>query len=240
MALIMIRRRALLGAAALLPLVAACTGQEIRAHPGQQPEGFAAWADFVPPFLLGPGDRIQVSYLRTPEMDEELTVRPDGIVNVRTAGTVPAIDLRPEELAERITAEAAGFLRNPRVTVALIEAASLRIYVGGQVQAPGVYRIPGRIGALEAVIQAGSFSPEARIREVLLIRRGPDSRPMLRTLDLGGFIEGAAVEDVPLHGGDILFVPRSTIAEVNLWINQFIERVVPFNRSFTYAINRDI
>ena len=45
--------------------------------------------------------------------------------------------------------------------------------------------------------------------------------------------------DVPIYPGDILFVPRTTIAEINLWIELFIERVLPFERSFQYSLNRN-
>jgi len=227
----------------LLPLVlllAACTGQEVRMEQtAMQPEGFAGWTDALPPYELGPGDRIDVKFLRTPEMNEEVLVRPDGYINLQSAGAVQALEMTPEQLAERVAVSSRRLLRNPQVTVALVEATAARIYVGGQVHAQGVFAITGRIGAMEAILQAGGFTAQARTREVVLIRRGPDDRPMLRTLDLGGFLEGRAPDDVPLYNGDILFVPRSTIAEVNLWIEQFIDGVLPFNRNFTYSLNRE-
>lgn len=222
-------------------LLAACTGQEVRTStPAMQPDGFAGWSDSIPPYLLGPGDRLDVKFFRTPEMDEQVLVRPDGYVNLQSAGALQVLDLTPEEVAEQVAVSSSRLLRNPRVTVGLVEAASARIYVGGQVRDPGVLPLTGRMGAMEAVIQAGGFTPQGRVREVVLIRRGPDDRPMLRTLDLGGFVEGGVPQDVPLYSGDILFVPRSAIAEVNLWIEQFIEGVIPFNRSFNYSINREM
>lgn len=224
-----------------LLLLAGCTGHEVRPlGPAMLPQGFAGWSEGIPPYQLGPGDRLEVKFLRTPEMNEEVLVRPDGYVNLQAAGPVQALDLTPEQLAERVTVSSRRLLRNPQVTVGLVEATAARIYVGGQVNAQGVFAIGGRIGAMEAILQAGGFTPQARVREVVLIRRGPDDRPMLRTLDLGGFVEGRAVDDVPLYSGDILFVPRSAIAEVNLWIEMFIDGVVPFNRSFSYSLNREI
>jgi hypothetical protein len=38
--------------------------------------------------------------------------------------------------------------------------------------------------------------------------------------------------------GDIVFVPRNKISEVDLWIDQYITRFLPFSRSFDYSINR--
>ena len=47
---------------------------------------------------------------------------------------------------------------------------------------------------------------------------------------------GIDANSVPLMTGDIIYVPRSSIAEVNLWIDQFINKVVPFQRSFSYTL----
>jgi protein involved in polysaccharide export with SLBB domain len=75
---------------------------------------------------------------------------------------------------------------------------------------------------------------------VVLIRRNPANRPMLRTVNLRGFLEGGAdTGDVPLVPGDIVYVPRNKISEVDLWIDQFINRFVPFSKSFNYTINRN-
>lgn len=226
---------------AVIGFITGCTGQEIRPQEsGSSPEGFATWSEAVPSFTLGPGDRVSVNYLKTPEMNEDLLVRPDGMVNVQTAGSLRAADLQPEELADQIANASTSFLRDPIVSVSLTEAESARIFVGGEVESPGAFQIGGRVGAVEAVLLAGDFTRDARIRNVVLIRRGPHNTPMLRTVDLGGFIEGSFADDVPLYPGDILFVPRSGIAEVNMWIDQFINRVVPFNRAFSYTTNREL
>jgi hypothetical protein len=44
--------------------------------------------------------------------------------------------------------------------------------------------------------------------------------------------------DLPLYGGDIVFVPRSRIAEVSNWVDQYINRTLPFSRTFVYSVQR--
>jgi hypothetical protein len=51
--------------------------------------------------------------------------------------------------------------------------------------------------------------------------------------------EGRDVGNVPLHRFDVVYVPKSSVAEVNLWIDQYINRNIPFTRNFSYTINRD-
>ena len=77
---------------------------------------------------------------------------------------------------------------------------------------------------------------EARVDEVVLIRRSPTDRPMLRTLNLKDFLQTGAGE-VPLFPGDIVFVPRNRASEAGLWVEQFLNRVVPFQKGFSYTIN---
>ena len=38
---------------------------------------------------------------------------------------------------------------------------------------------------------------------------------------------------------DLIGEHETTIAEINLWIELFIERVLPFERSFQYSLNRN-
>ena len=75
--------------------------------------------------------------------------------------------------------------------------------------------------------------------QVVLIRRNPQNRPMLRTVDLRDFVnQGSTDADRPLVPGDIVFVPRNGISEVDLWIDQFVTKFLPFQRDFNYTINR--
>ena len=64
---------------------------------------------------------------------------------------------------------------------------------------------------------------------------------MLRTVDLRSFASvGTAEGDLPLVPGDIVFVPRNRISEVDLWIDQFINRLLPFNKAFNYTVNKNV
>ncbi len=75
------------------------------------------------------------------------------------------------------------------------------------------------------------------MNEVVLIRRNAQNRPMLRTVDLRSLVEGSDQHpDVPLVSGDIVFVPRNKISEVDLWIDQYLNKFFPFTKAFAYSI----
>lgn len=220
-----------------LIVLAACTGHESRPVPTPL-QGFAPWSDGVVAYRVGVGDKLQIRYLRTPEMNDDVTVAPDGSITSRAAGRMVVADETVIEVTDQVRVRAQRWLRDPDVTVIPVDTPSSRIYVGGAVNRPGPFPMGGRIGVFEAVVLAGGFTPEARVPEIVLIRRGKDDRPMLRTVDIKAFLDtGSTANDVPLAAGDIIFVPRSKIAEVDLWVDQFINRVIPFQRAFSYTIN---
>jgi protein involved in polysaccharide export with SLBB domain len=231
--------------AGLLLPVAGCSGTVFSTTQSVQPverspQGFASWSDAIPPYEYGSGDKIKVQFLLTPEMSEDTVVAPDGTISLRASGLVHAAGLTTVQLEDAIAAAAAKNLVKPVVTVALAENLGMPIFVGGAVNKPGLYQLAGRHGSFEAVQLAGGFGTEARMTEVVLVRRDAENRPMLRTVNLRGFVDGSADHpDVPLAPGDIVFVPRNRISEVDLWIDQFINRFVPFSKSFAYTVNRN-
>lgn len=131
---------------------------------------------------------------------------------------------------------AAARLLHPIVTVALSEPRAARIIVGGQVARPGVFPLPARATTLEAVMLAGGLLPESRMDQVVVLRQRSDGPPMLRTVDLRAFVaRGAARESIALASEDIVFVPRSRIAEIDLWVEENINRLLPFSRGVSYT-----
>lgn len=204
----------------------------------QKPDGFADWSDTPSAYRVGPGDKLKIKFLLTQELDEGVTVTPDGYIGVRAAGGQVKVEGRTlPEIEGSVRSAVRKVVASQPVTVSLEEAVSSKIYVGGAVERPGSYRITDlQVGSLEALLLAGGLTTEARLGQVAVIRRGPEGKPMLRTIDVRDIIQTGGTADVPLRSGDVLYVPRSSIAELNLWVNQFIEGVVPFQRSFNYTI----
>jgi protein involved in polysaccharide export with SLBB domain len=213
------------------------TGQELR-FTEVNADRFSPWSDMAPAYRVAPGDRLKVKYFITRDMDEDLIVSPDGTIAPRAIGQIKVEGSTLGGIEDYIRKASRKELVDQKVVVALDAAAGPRVYVGGMVKQPGMIKLESSgTSVLQAVVVAGGFTEEARTGQVALIRRGPDNMPMLRLIDVREMIEtGFSDGDVPLVSGDIVFVPRSSIAEVNLWIDQFINRVVPFQRSFSYTI----
>lgn len=199
--------------------------------------GYSTWTAQEPGYRFYPGDVLDVATPSAPELNRTVTVQPDGRISLPLVAPVMAADRTVAQLQTSIGAGYGSLLVHPAVEVTLRTAQPLRVFVGGEVSKPGVYDMPGDINALQAVVQAGDFTRFARRAQVVIIRRGPGNRPMMRVVDLrqAVFDPAAVGSAVPLRRFDIVYVPRTRVSEVGLFVQQYVRDVLPVQ--FSYAIN---
>ena len=229
-------RPRLILASLILPLLAACT-QHISIVPTRV-EGFAPWSNEVPVHRLAAGDEFDLRFLLNPELnDAKLVIGPDGRATVPLLGAVQAAGLTVPEFRQQLQTGYASKLRVADLDVVVRNYASSRIFVGGEVKTPGVLPLQGPTDALQGVLMAGGFLPTARSDEVVLIRRRADRVPMLRTLNLRRYAGSVtAGDDLPLQPADVIYVPRASIAEFDLFVDQYLNQALPFQRSLNYNL----
>ncbi|MBG7615006.1 polysaccharide export protein [Brevundimonas sp. BAL450] len=227
-------RRHLLIALASTGALTACSGGAGLGRSAQTPDfpdiAFADWTDAEPEYLVYPGDELDIQTPTAPELNRAVRVGPDGRISMPLVGQVMAADRSLPELESALAAAYATQLRHPMVEVTLTQAGPLKVWVDGEVRTPGVYDMPGDIEAWQAVIMAGGFLPTARRSQVALIRRGPGNVRMMRVVDLSG----PRTTAVALRRSDILYAPRTTLAELAVFFSQ-IRESLPV--SFSYSIN---
>jgi protein involved in polysaccharide export with SLBB domain len=198
--------------------------------------GYADWTDMEPEYRFFPGDQLDITVPSAPELSRSVTVQPDGRITLGLIAPVMAADRTVDELQAAISSAYAGVLLRPDVTVSVKSAMPLKVFVLGEVTTPGVYDMPGDINALQAIAQAGGFKTSAKIRQVVVIRRGPGGVAMARTVDLARGLKDPAHSDlVPLRRFDIVYVPRSGIAEAGLVVQQYFRDLTPVQFGFSYA-----
>ncbi len=211
-------------------------------HPAYQvphiPPGlFQRWVDWEPAYTLVPGDQLDIVVSSAPELSRTLTVGPDGRVVMPMTQPVMAAGRTFQQVQSAISAQLGKQLRDPRITVTPRAYAPEQIFVGGQVGQPGTYTLPGRVGALEAILMAGGMTPAAQGRQVAVLRRAPNGGMMMRTVNLrGGLLNIYEYNDTTqLRRGDIIFVPTTTIAEVGQFMQAFRDTLpVDFNLSYQF------
>ena len=167
-----------------------------------------------------------------PEFSDRVIVSPDGRINLDLIGSVDVLEKTPTEVSQEVRARYAAELIRPDVTVSPRIFGSQAIYVGGEVKQPGMLKLVHQMTVMQAIMEAGGVADTAHLEQVILLRRTPRNTSMLRLVNLREILEGRdPAEDVPVQRFDVVFIPRSDIAEADRITSQYVDKLIPVQRS---------
>jgi polysaccharide export outer membrane protein len=179
-------------------------------------------------YRIQPGDQLAVDFYLNSEFNDNVSVQPDGRIVLRLVGPVQASGLTSGQLSTAINQAYAKELKNPSATVHVQNMPSRQVFVQGQVNHPGGFSLQPGMTALQAIASAGGHTDEASMADVVLIRRDACGRADGSKLDLASATDTPDKgEDVMLMPRDTLVVPRSKIANVDLFVKQYIRDLLP-------------
>ena len=179
-------------------------------------------------YHIQPGDQLSINFYLNPEFNDEVPVSPDGRITLRLVGALTAAGMTPSELAGQIDKAYLSELRSPDAAVIVKNMPGRQIYVQGQVNHPGAFPLEPGMTALQALADAGGITPDAADDNVVLIRRDACGRPTGEKLDLATAADSPGKgEDAALMPYDVLVVPRSRIANMDLFVKQYIRDLLP-------------
>ncbi|MCI5211870.1 MAG: hypothetical protein D3910_24525, partial [Candidatus Electrothrix sp. ATG2] len=143
----------------------------------------------------------------------DVLVRPDGRISlpylkedIIVIGKT--IEILSKELEERYREHVTGI----NVTVSILKATSYQACVLGDVKEADYYNLTGPTSLLQLIAQAGGFTREANMRQVVIISRGEDGKPEYTVRDVKKILqEGAA--DPMISQYDVVYVPRTWLAD---------------------------
>ena len=182
---------------------------------------------------LGPGDEVELKFFYAPDLNDIQRIRPDGKLSLQLVGEVMAYGRTPGGLEATLKELYKPYMENPEVTVIVRELNSRVVYVGGAVGQPGRVAMPGRLTLLGAIMEAGGIDPvTAKADSVCLVRHDVLGNRTVEKVDLEKAMKGSVI--TYLEPQDIVYVPRTTIVNVNQWIDQHINKIVP-QFGFTYT-----
>lgn len=198
-------------------------------------------AGLIDEYVLQPYDTLEIKFFHNAELNEVVTIRPDGMISLQMIDEVRAAGLTPSQLDTILTQKYSLLLNQVMITVFVRSFSDQKIYVGGEVYIPRVIPLKERMNALQAVFMAGGFKPDADVSSVVIISRGPDQRPVARRVNLKRALKGRlAFDDYRLRAHDIVFVPKTSLAKADQFmthIYNFLPRQVFL--SFEYEIHNE-
>ncbi len=165
-------------------------------------------------------------------------IKPDGTIDLPYIGEVMVAGKTVHESKRLLDSRyAEEDLQEIEVTVQTLEFAPRRIYVMGEVMYPGVIETTSPITLAQALVRQGGPNPRADRTKILLVHRHHLPIPQALVFDLetllhaqkpsmSGLVPNASLwrHDAYLSDGDIIWVPPTSMAVANDWIDQFFTK----------------
>lgn len=169
-------------------------------------------------YRLAAGDQVQLTFRLSPELNQTVTLDPDGTVSLLVIGRVRLAGLTLPEARQTILTKESQHLVKPELDLELTNYQHLYVVVAGEVYLPQRIEMREPMTALQAVALAGGVKDSGRETQVLLYRRVNDEIAEVHKLNLKIRKNKQLADDMPLEPGDILIVPRSKVADVARYV----------------------
>lgn len=188
-------------------------------------------------YRIQPGDQLDIKLFYNPELNEQLTVRSDGRITLQLVNDVVAAGQTPAELTVLLNKAYATELENPKVAVIVRTSVADKVYVDGEVNRAGLITMTGPMTVLQSIAQAGGVKESAKTDQVIVLRKADDGRMTAIQVNIQHALQRANESgDIFLRPNDIVYVPKSTISNVNTWIDLYIRKNVPLPIGLGYSL----
>lgn len=159
-----------------------------------------------PPYVVAVEDVLEISVYGDPELTRLIPVRPDGKISYTFIGDVDVAGRGIDDIRAELKQRLSSYLRSPEVTVIAKEFGRQKVYVGGEVKAPGVFFLTSHENTLADVFfKAGLTTEKGDLAKAMLFRGGH-----IVDVDFARMVKGDISLNVPLQSGDLVYVPEAS------------------------------
>lgn len=162
-------------------------------------------------YILQPLDLLRIVVFQEPDLERQVRISQEYAINLPLIGSVDLKGKSVRQAEEQIRARYdADFLKNPQITITVLEYTPRTVQVLGAVNQPGAiaFTPEQQMTIMEAIARAGGQARIADIRRVRLTRQMPDGKTEIYTINLDDLMKGTSTEKWPLLKGDVIFVPE--------------------------------
>ncbi len=162
-------------------------------------------------YLIGPGDTLNITVWRNPELSMVVPVRPDGKISTPLVQDLTAIGKDPQSLARDIEKTLAAYIRDPVVTVIVtnfVGPYGEQIRVIGEAAKPQTLPYKQKMTLLDVMIAVGGLTDFANGNAASILRTSESNKQYsvrLKDLVKGGDYSA----NVEMKPGDIVIIPQS-------------------------------
>lgn len=188
-------------------------------------------------YFIEAGDVINVNVMPAQEFSKEVTVQPDGNIELPLLGSMKAQGMKPGELEKILTAKFSKYVSNPSISLNVRRFAFNRVAVIGQIRGAGYYEYREGMRLLDLIAQAGGTQDYSRDSKVRIYRKikgeGDKVTEQVIKANLEDVFDGEMDKNVLLVSGDIVYIPRKPYYSAARWIS---DNIVPWATLFMFAI----
>ena len=163
-------------------------------------------------YVLGPGDQLIIDVYGDTQRSEQLTVSPDGDVNVPDYGPVHVAGLSVSAAQSKVRSSLGTYYESSDIKVTVGQTRTILVNVMGEVKAPGTYTLSAFATVFHALYMAGGVSDLGTLRNIKVYRQGR----LISVVDVYEFIlNGRLAGNVRLQDNDVVQVgPYESIVDI--------------------------
>jgi polysaccharide biosynthesis/export protein len=198
--------------------VVAIVGQQLSvAQASQAPD--PTLQERHPRYVLQREDVLLLTFPLSQELNQTVTIQPDGYINLQNAGSVYVQGLTVPDLVVAVKKAYTGILHDPIINVDLQDFQKPFFTVSGQVAKPGQYELRADITVAEALAVAGGMTMSTAKTQIFLFHRTSQDWFEVTKVNLKDILRGKNVnEDAVLRPGDMIYVPEKFIANFRKYV----------------------
>lgn len=123
-------------------------------------------------YVIGPLDKLGIHVFEVKDLSmDQVQVDASGQIDLPLIGKVSAAGKTTGQLADEIAKRLGDrYLQSPQVSVTVVDSASQKVTVEGEVKQPGVFQMKGRTTLMQAIAMAGGPADDADLHRVAVIR----------------------------------------------------------------------
>lgn len=167
----------------------------------------AARSQAQPAYQVKPGDVLEISVWKEPDLQRTVLVRPDGMFSFPLVGEIDARGKTVADLNKLVSDRVGKYIADAVVTVTLTEVKGNKIFVIGQVNKPGEFIVNPSVNVMQALSMAGGVTPFAATNDIKILRRSGTAQQAL-PFPYGDVVRGRSLnQNIELVSGDVVVVP---------------------------------
>lgn len=172
-----------------------------------------------PRYVLQRDDVLLLTFPLSPELNQTVTIQPDGYISLQNVGSVFAQGLTVPGLVLAVKKAYGGILSDPIVSVDIQDFQKPSFTVSGQVAKPGQYELRADITVAEALAVAGGMTMTTAKTQIFLFHRTSKEWMEVTRVNLKAILSGKHMnEDAVLQPGDMIYVPEKFIANFRKYV----------------------